>query len=57
MLCFLCNQGLGNVRDEIRRLEGLIAYLHRATIAAAITEYDDHTGCVIELNSRRLHAA
>lgn len=30
MLCFLCNQALGNVRDDVKRLEGLIAYLDRA---------------------------
>lgn len=59
MLCFLCNQALGNVRDDIQRLHGLIDYLHRNRLAAlglTITEVE-HTCCVIELDNRRLHAA
>ena len=59
MLCFLCNQALGNVRDDIKRLHGLIDYLHRnrfAALGATVTEVE-HTCCVIELDNRRLHAA
>ena len=59
MLCYLCNQALGNVRDDISRLEGLINYLRRdrlAAVAATITEVAAPC-CVIELDSRRLHAA
>jgi hypothetical protein len=59
MLCFLCNQALGNVRDDARRLHGLIDYLHRDRIAAlglTVTEVE-HTDIIIELGSVRLHAA
>jgi hypothetical protein len=56
MLCFLCNQALGNVRDDVERLERLITYLHRTRIAATMNEVE-HTCCVIELDSRRFHAA
>jgi len=59
MLCALCNQALGNVRDEISRLRGLIDYLHRDRIAAlglTITEVE-HTDRIIEVDFRRFHAA
>jgi len=59
MLCSLCNQALGNVRDEISRLRGLIDYLHRDRIAAlglTITEVE-HTDRIIEVDFRRFHAA
>src|SRR4051794_14618437 len=29
ILCFNCNQALGNVRDDVDVLQGLIGYLHR----------------------------
>jgi hypothetical protein len=59
MLCFLCNQALGNVRDDVARLQGLIDYLHRAEFAALGITVEEHeyTCCVIELDSRRFHAA
>ena len=59
MLCFLCNQALGNVRDDVTRLQRLIDYLHRCRFAGlglTIEEFD-LSGCVIELDNRRLHAA
>ncbi|HMC69584.1 MAG TPA: endonuclease domain-containing protein, partial [Mycobacteriales bacterium] len=56
MLCYLCNQALGNTRDSIARLQGLIGYLRLADIAKTMHEFE-HTCCVIELDSRRLHAA
>ena len=56
MLCFLCNQALGNVRDDVTRLQALIDYLVRARLAATM-HVVEHTCCVIELDSRRLHAA
>jgi hypothetical protein len=31
MLCFNCNQALGNVRDDIKVLYRLIAYLMKST--------------------------
>ena len=30
VLCFLCNQALGNVRDDVERLQRLIDYLGRS---------------------------
>lgn len=59
MLCFLCNQALGNVRDDVNRLQGLIDYLHRARFAAlGVTPQEfDQPCCVIEIDSRRFHAA
>jgi 5-methylcytosine-specific restriction endonuclease McrA len=33
MLCFLCNQALGNARDDIDVLYGLIDYLRRSKVA------------------------
>jgi len=59
MLCSLCNQALGNVRDDVTRLQRLIDYLHRCRFAGlglTIEEFD-LSGCVIELDNRRLHAA
>jgi hypothetical protein len=59
VLCFLCNQALGNVRDEIPRLCGLIDYLYRDRVAAlglTITEVE-HTSTIVEVNFRWPHAA
>jgi Recombination endonuclease VII len=59
MLCFLCNQALGNVRDDVTRLQGLIDYLRRSRFAAlggTVEEYD-LTDLGVELDSRRFHAA
>ena len=59
MLCYLCNQALGNVRDDVSRLRGLIDYLYRDRVAALdlnITEVEQPC-CVIEIDFRRLHAA
>ncbi len=54
MLCFNCNQALGNVRDSLRVLEGLSAYLirHRlAALGATVTE-SRVEGCIIEVLSK-----
>ena len=59
VLCFLCNQALGNVRDDITRLRGLVSYLHRfqgTTPLRTFEEYE-HTCCVIEIDASRLHGA
>ena len=56
MLCFLCNQALGNVRDEVKRLRGLIRYLVRSRLDASATVVEEPC-CVIELDQARLHAA
>ena len=59
MLCFLCNQALGNVRDDIGRLRGLARYLHRSRGTApllTLEEYDlGHHA--IDLDGIRFHAA
>jgi hypothetical protein len=54
MLCFNCNQALGNVHDSLRVLEGLSAYLvrHRlAALGATVTE-SRVEGCIIEVLSK-----
>jgi len=59
VLCFLCNQALGNVRDEISRLRGLIDYLNRDRVAAlglTVTEVE-HTDVIVEVDFRWPHAA
>lgn len=59
MLCFLCNQALGNTRDDVKRLRGLIDYLCQdrvKALGATITEVE-HPCCVIEVDFTRLHAA
>ena len=59
MLCYLCNQALGNVRDDMRRLQGLIDYLYRDLVAALnlnITEVE-HTDVIVEVDFRWPHAA
>ena len=59
MLCFLCNQALGNTRDDVKRLQGLIDYLTQdrvKALGATITEVE-HPCCVIEVDFTRLHAA
>jgi hypothetical protein len=59
MLCFLCNQALGNVRDDIGRLQGLVRYLHlaRGTSPVLTVEEYDLSHHAIELDGKRFHAA
>jgi hypothetical protein len=59
ILCFLCNQALGNVRDDMRRLQSLIDYLYNGLVDALglnITEVE-HTDVVFEVAFRWPHAA
>lgn len=59
MLCSLCNQALGNVRDDVKRLQGLINYLHNDRLTAlglTITEVE-HTDVIVEIDFRWPHAA
>ena len=59
ILCFLCNQALGNVRDEIPRLRGLIDYLYNDLVAALdlnVTEVK-HDDVIVEVAFRWPHAA
>jgi len=59
MLCFLCSQALGNVRDDINRLHGLVRYLRasrRAAPVLVVEEYDCR-GYAIEIDSGGFHAA
>jgi hypothetical protein len=60
ILCFNCNQALGNVRDNPTVLKGLIDYLHRHSDAVTFTveEFDvSSDDTVFELSGASLHAA
>ncbi|MDQ1705857.1 MAG: hypothetical protein QOF18_2223 [Frankiaceae bacterium] len=60
ILCFNCNQALGNVRDNPTVLKGLIDYLRRHSDAVTFTveEFDPSSGdTVFELSGASLHAA
>jgi hypothetical protein len=56
VLCGPCNMGLGLFKDDPARLDAAIGYLRLADIAKTMHEVE-HTCCVIELDSARLHAA
>jgi hypothetical protein len=54
MLCFNCNQALGNVRDSVQVLERLSAYLvkhHFLALGATLTE-STLEGALIEVASK-----
>jgi hypothetical protein len=56
ILCFNCNQALGNVRDDAAVLQGLIGYLrrHRLTLIGPIDEYSAAEDVIFEyLGSHR----
>jgi len=64
ILCFNCNQALGNVRDSPEVLQNLIDYLAKhapfdwAAFEASVIEVDpDKHVLVFELDGARLHAA
>jgi hypothetical protein len=60
VLCFLCNQALGNVRDDVSRLYALIHYLDRsrrlAALEATMHAVEAPDCCVIEV-AGALHRA
>jgi len=60
LLCFLCNQALGNVRDEPARLHGLIDYLRRAATRLLDIRFETYEPCdchVFEIDEAALHRA
>jgi len=60
VLCFLCNQALGNVRDSTDRLRLLILYLEQADneLRRSVAELYPPCEChVIELDYVRFHLA
>ena len=60
ILCFNCNQALGNVRHDRTVLRGLISYLSEtpAPITLSFEEFDHRTDAVVyELAGANLHAA
>jgi Recombination endonuclease VII len=59
MLCFTCNQALGNVRDDVRVLRAFAHYLSKSRGISHRTRYEEFRpapGVVIEVDYRR-HAA
>ena len=58
VLCFLCNQALGNVRDDIGRLSRLIDYLTRDREQAMNPQvFQPPANLVIELDGTGFHRA
>jgi hypothetical protein len=56
ILCFNCNQALGNVRDDTAVVQGVIDYLrrHRLTVIGPIDEYSPAEDVIFEyLSSHR----
>lgn len=60
LLCYLCNQALGNVRDDPERLQGLIDYLERAAARQRELKVETYEPCachVFEIAGAALHRA
>lgn len=60
LLCYLCNQALGNVRDDSERLQGLIDYLERAAARQLELKVETYEPCachVFEIAGAALHRA
>jgi hypothetical protein len=56
ILCFNCNQALGNARDDVHVLQGLIRYLaasRGATHKLVAEDYQPAADRVVELRSMR----
>ena len=58
VLCFNCNQALGNVRDDVRVLDGLIRYLgnHRLSLLRLMPAESPVEDVVFEVACRHLSA-
>ena len=58
LLCFNCNQALGNVRDDPAVLQGLIDYLrrHRLQLIGSVDEYPAPDDVIFEVDFRHLSA-
>jgi hypothetical protein len=58
ILCFNCNQALGNVRDDVDVLQGLIDYLHRnrRSRLGLVHEASAIEGLFVEVVTRRRSA-
>ena len=58
VLCFNCNQALGNVRDDPAVLQGLIRYLRRQGMRSVVRvdEYSPPEHVIFEVAYRHLSA-
>lgn len=58
ILCFNCNQALGNVRDDLTVLQGLMDYLrrHRLSLIGPVDEYSAAEAVIFECLARHRSA-